>query len=377
MQALIAKISDTHASLFDLARPPAGSCQLPVVSRFIDGKAVVTGYSHETGRATGLQPGDVIETLDGEAVQTLVETWKPYYPASNDAVQLRGISRALTRGSCSAVRVGSRRGPEAMTITAERMPRTSLSSAPFNTHDLPGGTFQLLSAEVAYLKLSSIQAADVSEYIEAANGTKGLIVDIRNYPSESVIFQLGSLLVDKPTAFARFTIGDLENPGAFHWEAQPATLRPQAPRYDGKVVILVDDISQSHAEFTAMAFRSAPQAIVVGSTTAGADGNIARIPLPGGLTTTISGIGIFYPDKTPTQRVGIIPDIEVKPTIEGIRAGRDEVLEEALRQILGPGVPFEQILTLGKPQATSQNYIARNFAMFKRPLQIVARDPGY
>ena len=46
---------------------------------------------------------------------------------------------------------------------------------------------------------------------------KGLVIDIRNYPSEFVVFTLGSLLVDRPTPFARFTIGDLDNPGAFHW----------------------------------------------------------------------------------------------------------------------------------------------------------------
>ena len=50
----------------------------------------------------------------------------------------------------------------------------------------------------------------------------------------------------------------------------------------------------------------------------------------------ISGIGVFYPDKKPTQRIGILADMEVKPTIAGIRSGRDEVLEEAVRQILGP-----------------------------------------
>jgi hypothetical protein len=57
--------------------------------------------------------------------------------------------------------------------------------------------------------------------------------------------------------------------------------------------------------------------------------------VPGGPTALISGLGVFYPDKRPTHRVGIIPDIEVKPTVAGIRAGRDEVLEEALRQVLG------------------------------------------
>ena len=53
----------------------------------------------------------------------------------------------------------------------------------------------------------------------------------------------------------------------------------------------------------------------------------------------IGGIGIYYPDKRPTQRTGIAPDIEVHPTLAGIRAGRDEVVETALRQILGMKKP--------------------------------------
>jgi hypothetical protein len=62
----------------------------------------------------------------------------------------------------------------------------------------------------------------------------------------------------------------------------------------------------------------------------------------------ISGIGVFYPDKRPTQRLGIIADVEVKPTVLGIRNGRDEVLEEALRQILGPNTPASEIERLAK-----------------------------
>jgi C-terminal processing protease CtpA/Prc len=100
-------------------------------------------------------------------------------------------------------------------------------------------------------------------------------------------------------------------------------------------VVLVDETSQSQAEYTAMAFRTAPGALVVGSTTAGADGNVSPVPLPGGLRAMISGIGVFYPDKRPTQQVGIVPDLEVRPTIAGIRAGRDEVLEAAVSRALG------------------------------------------
>jgi hypothetical protein len=207
----------------------------------------------------------------------------------------------------------------------------------------------VLSDQVAYLKLSSVQSAETATYVTRAAGTKGLIIDIRNYPSDFVVFALGSLLVTQPTPFARFTVGDLGHPGTFRWTDPPLSLTPQPPHYAGKVVILVDENTQSQAEYTAMALRSAPQALVVGSTTAGADGNVSPLPLPGGLSTMISGIGVFYPDKRPTQRVGIVSDVVVRPTLAGIRAGRDEVLEEALRQILGNGTPADQIQKMARP----------------------------
>ena len=82
-----------------------------------------------------------------------------------------------------------------------------------------------------------------------------------------------------------------------------------------------------------MAFRAGDKTTVIGSTTAGADGNVSRIDLPGGMRTVISGIGVYYPDGKETQRIGIVPDIEVTPTIEGIKSGRDEVLEKAIELI--------------------------------------------
>ena len=186
-------------------------------------------------------------------------------------------------------------------------------------------------------------------YLEQASGTRGLVIDIRNYPSEFVVFALGTRLVQEPTPFARFTVGDLDNPGAFTW-TQPLELQPEPPGYEGKVAILVDEVSISQSEYTAMALRARPQAVVVGSTTAGADGNVSQIPLPGGLRTMISAIGVFYPDKTPTQRVGIVPDMVVTPTIDGIREGRDEVLEAAVRLILGPDADEEMIRRMaGRP----------------------------
>ena len=351
LMAFIAQVHDTHANLWSSlqVRPPVGNCQLPVVIRFVEDSAVISGYAQTgSGAAPGLKIGDVILDLDGTPVKQLIDRWSPYYAASNDATRLRDIARFMTRGDCGPSTLRVHREGQTIPVTAERVSATNLNTQAGSTHDLPGETFRKLSDDVAYLKLSSIRIADVGRYIDSANNTKGLVIDIRNYPSEFVVFALGSLLVDKKTEFVRFTAGDLSNPGAFHWNP-PLSLSPQQPHYSGKVVILVDETSVSQAEYTAMAFRSAGMATVIGSTTAGADGNVSAIPLPGGLQTMISGIGVFYPDKKPTQRIGIVPNIEVKPTIAGIRARRDEVLEQALRQILGPEVPAAQIEAMAKP----------------------------
>jgi len=82
-----------------------------------------------------------------------------------------------------------------------------------------------------------------------------------------------------------------------------------------------------------MALRVAPNATVVGSTTAGADGNVSQFSLPGGINTMISGIGVYYPDGKETQRIGMIPDIVIKPTIKGIKQDRDELIEKAIELI--------------------------------------------
>jgi C-terminal processing protease CtpA/Prc len=337
MLQLIARVHDTHANLWsDLAlRPPQGRAQLPVVTRFVEGKAVVTGYSHDTlGPASGLRIGDVIETLDGAPVDSLVRAWAPYYADSNEAARLRDVARMLTRGPERPVQVQGERAEGPFALTAGRAPVRELDVAAGRTHDLPGDAFQRLTDEVAYLKLSAVKSAEAADYVRRASGAKVLVIDIRNYPSEFMVFALGGHLVSTPTEFARFTHADPANPGAFVW-TPPLSIQPVEPHFEGKVVILVDEVSQSQAEYTTMAFRAAPGAIVVGSTTAGADGNVSPIALPGGLSTMISGIGVFYPDRTPTQRVGIVPDVVVRPTIAGIRAGRDEVLEEGVTRALG------------------------------------------
>ncbi|GAA4175351.1 S41 family peptidase [Sphingobacterium ginsenosidimutans] len=109
------------------------------------------------------------------------------------------------------------------------------------------------------------------------------------------------------------------------------------PDYNkGKVVILVNEPTQSRAEFHALAYSTHPKAQVLGSTTAAAEGEVSPFFLPEGIWTSFSGIGIYYPNGDDTQRVELKLYLKVSPTIEGIRAGKDEVLEKAIALIRQP-----------------------------------------
>ncbi|HEY1263562.1 MAG TPA: hypothetical protein VGF06_08565, partial [Terriglobales bacterium] len=218
LMALIAKAHDGHANLWNSlkARPPIGECFLPVKIRFVENAAVITGISAASSIGADLKVGDVIAGLDGTPVAKLVESWAPYYATSNDAARMRDTARYMTRGKCGDTKIAIRRKAATVTVTEQRVPAGVNDYDP-GTHDLPGPTFRLLSKDLAYLKLSSIKEGDAMRAVEQAAGTKGLIIDIRNYPSSFEVFELGSLLVDKQTSFARFTEGDMANPGSFHW----------------------------------------------------------------------------------------------------------------------------------------------------------------
>jgi C-terminal processing protease CtpA/Prc len=159
-------------------------------------------------------------------------------------------------------------------------------------------------------------------------------MDVRNYP-RGTLYQFARYFNPEARPFVRFAMVDSTSPGQVVWlpPLMAGDARGNASSYRGRVAILVDERTQSHAEFSVMALRTAPENKVIGSQTAGADGNVTPLVLPGGIRTLFTGLGVYYPDGRETQRIGIVPDIEVRPTLAGLRGGRDEVLERALEYI--------------------------------------------
>jgi Peptidase family S41 len=171
------------------------------------------------------------------------------------------------------------------------------------------------------------------------HGTRGIVFDMRGYPN-GTIWTIAPRLAARPATVAVFDTplvgsdapADASGRAFEHFE-QTIEPAPAEARYAGPTVMLMDGRSESQAEHTGLYLRAANGTRFIGSPTAGADGEIVTVALPGGMTVGFTGQSVRFPDGNEVQRVGLTPDVRVTPTIAGVRAGRDEVLEAALRDI--------------------------------------------
>jgi C-terminal processing protease CtpA/Prc len=98
-------------------------------------------------------------------------------------------------------------------------------------------------------------------------------------------------------------------------------------------VLLIDERAVSQAEHTVLFLEAANGTKFIGSPTQGANGDVTNFSLPGGIHVYFSGQGVWHADGRQLQRVGLQPDSEVRPTLAGIRAGKDEVLDRAIEYL--------------------------------------------
>lgn len=335
---LMARVHDTHSNIWgsnESLNNYRGKYYAPVEIRFIENKAIVADfYDEELGKKSGLQIGDVISTINKKTIEEIVKEKLKYTPASNYPTQLRDIAGNLLRTNESTIKIEFSRNGK--THLSEIKTYSTDKINIYKRYQNKDTCFKFINPDIAYLYPGTIKNNYLPDIMSAVKNTKGLIIDLRCYPSEFIVFSLGEYLLPDSTAFVKFSMGSITEPGTFTMTGNNLKVgEKNNDYYKGKVIILINENTQSSAEYHTMAFRTAPKATVIGSTTAGADGNVSQFSLPGGITTMISGIGIYYPDYRETQRVGIVPDIEVKPTIKGIKEGRDEVLEKAIEVAKG------------------------------------------
>jgi len=331
---LIARIHDTHANIW--SNLPAlngylGNYYAPVQTKFVEGKLVVTGYyTDSAGIKDKLLKGDVITKVDGSSVDLLIKKLLPITPASNYETQLRDLPRKVLRGKTAKVPIQLERNGQVMQVEMDRYEAARLNMRiDYDSHPADS-SYKLINGDIGYVYPGKYHNRQLGAIQELFKDKKAIIVDMRCYPSEFMPFTFGNFIKPGTSPFVKFGFVNLDIPGMVNVGEPISNGADNKEYYKGKVIVIVDASTQSQAEYTTMAFQSGPRTTVIGSTTAGADGNVSGIYLPGGIFTWISGLGVLYPDGREAQRAGVRIDVVVRPTLQGIKEGRDEMLEKAI-----------------------------------------------
>ncbi len=336
LAAMLSHTDDSHVSptssrAFDEF---LGTARPEVTTRIIEGLPVITAAPS----GSGLAPGDVVLRVEGEESAARLARLKPYFAASTPQSLDRKLMQVWLNGAPESAAVLSVRDG-AGSVKEVRVPRTAKLRP---LRERTGETARVLDGNIGYVDLDGLAPSGVNAMFEKLKGTRAIIFDMRGYPQGTAWLIAPRLTDRRQVAAARFRrplafsppgiSGDVATLGAA-WDFQQYLPESDQWKYRGRTVMLIDERTMSQAEHAGLFFEAANGTRFIGSRTAGANGDVTRVIVPGGISISFSGQEIRHADGRALQRVGLIPDIEVKPTIAGIRAGRDEVLERALEYL--------------------------------------------
>jgi C-terminal processing protease CtpA/Prc len=332
-----AHIRDSHGSVLSAElQAVRGQAPAALILRSIEGRPVVMGVLGPATRGE-VRVGDVVTHVDGEPVEARLEALGRYTATSTPQDRAGRLTGQLVFGpEGSTCRLTVRgEGDEPREV---EMPRSGANFARARESSTRQEAFRVLGDGIGYVHLGRLTTAQVDAMFEAFASTRAIVFDLRNYPQGtawSIAPRLNVRGAVHAAGFRRNVVGG--DFGEDESSASLAFLQPMPttskPKYDGKVVVLIDERAISQAEHTGLFFEAACKPAFIGSPTAGANGDVTRLMVPGGITLALSGHDVRHVDGRQLQRVGLIPDIDVRPTIAGIRAGRDEVLERALSHL--------------------------------------------
>jgi C-terminal processing protease CtpA/Prc len=318
----------------------------PVLLRTLGGSRVVTAVLDDECR---LETGDIILSIDGTNIESRAGNLGRYTAASTKQSLYAQTNFYLLAGppnSDADLTVRKLDGRMQRVSVFRKLSAAEIYSSPSSPSSPE--RWRVLPEGFGYVDMVRLRMDEVEEAMSALDSTPAIIFDIRGYP-QGTAFAIAPMLTRQSFTIAQFRRCYLDGFRQDEGRNQllfEQMLQPDGKHhYEGHVVALIDERAISHAEHSCLALEgAAPGRITfVGTPTAGANGDVTEITLPGSVKVFFTGHDVRHADGRELQRLGIQPDIWVEPTPKGLAEGRDEVLEAA--------VNFLRARFLGRPGA--------------------------
>lgn len=325
LRLLVADVHDGHGAVSDV-RSRGERGWLPVQFGIVEGKLVITA----SGAPEDAPVGAVISKIDGVEARQRMSTAMGFASGTaqwKETRALREISTCPTRAVVTLVIDGGA-GARSSTLRCDAK-QPPPEKRPESVVELTSGVW--------YVDLTRASMVAVAPVISKLAQATGVVFDVRGYPTDAGAGIL-PYLIETSEADRWMHVNKIIGPfgQSAGWQSMGWNLKPKSPRVAGKIVFLTDGRAISYAESVMGYVADRKLATIVGGTTAGANGNVVGFAVPGGFRIGFTGMRVTGHDgQTPHHLAGVKPDLPMAPTIAGLRAGRDEVLEAAVALLGG------------------------------------------
>ncbi len=339
VRELVTEMRDSHGGTrnANASMERMGTFQPALFVGYVEEKSVVTKVLDEK---LPIKLGDVIMTVDEEPVEKKRAAIARYIASSTPQWLERLVHFRLLLGPKDSMVKLRVRGTDGQ-VRDVTLPRSQSIMDPKMADALKRTTpvVEVLASGSGYVDLARLQGGEVDKMFETIKNTPAVIFDMRGYPNGTAWSIAPRLTEKKDVVAALFSRPFLEAPSmsdseyAYTPEYSFAQKIPERKGdvYKGKVVMLINEDAISQSEHTCMFFEAAADVTFIGTPTAGANGDVTYMVLPGNLQVSFTGHNVRHADGRQLQRVGIQPTIRVAPTIRGIIEKRDEILERAIK----------------------------------------------
>ena len=189
-----------------------------------------------------------------------------------------------------------------------------------------------LAPGVWYVDLTRASMADVQPTLVTLAKAAAIIFDVRGYPTDAgggILPHLIDVAEQDRWMHVPVIVGPYGRIAG--WQSGGWNLTPVTPYLAARRVFLTDSTAISYAESVMGYVADRRLGTIIGGTTAGTNGDVSNFTVPGGFSIRFTGVRVTRHDgQTPFHLRGVEPDIPLRPTFAGLRAGRDELLERAL-----------------------------------------------
>ena len=339
VRELVTEMRDSHGGTrnANASMERMGMFQPGVFVGYVEEQSVVTKVLDDN---SPIKVGDVILEIDNEPIEERREALARYIASSTPQWLERLVHFRLLLGPKDSVAKVRVRGTDGQgRVVALRRSLSIMDPKLADALKRSTPVVEVLPSGFGYVDLARLQGGEVDKMFETIKNTPAVIFDMRGYPNGTAWSIAPRLTEKKDVVAALFSRPFLEAPSmsdseyAYTPEYSFAQKIPERKGYvyKGKVVMLINEDAISQSEHTCMFFEAATDVTFIGTPTAGANGDITYMVLPGNLQVSFTGHNVRHADGRQLQRVGIQPTIRVAPTIRGIIEKRDEILERAIK----------------------------------------------